>query len=59
MTATNGLLLEDPEGSKLMATRIDDVVFTIAFELAPGANAYRMFEDDRNKLREFLRPLVA
>lgn len=58
MAQTEGLLLEDPEGTKLLLTRIDDAAFTIAIELAPGSNAYRMFEEDREKLRGFLRKLV-
>jgi hypothetical protein len=58
MSATEGLLLEDPEGSKIMITRIDDIVFTVATELAPGANAFRMFEENRAKLRGFLKTLV-
>ena len=57
MSATAGLLLEDPEGSKIMVTRIDNSVFTVAYELAPGATAFRMFEEDRQKLRSFLTPL--
>lgn len=58
MTATEGLLLEDPEGSKIMITRIDDIAFTIATELAPGANSFRMFEENRAKCQRFLRTLV-
>lgn len=57
MSSTEGLLLEDPEGSKIMLTRIDDAAFTVASELAPGSNAFRMFEDNRAKLRAFLKPL--
>jgi hypothetical protein len=57
MSATEGLLLEDPEGSKIMLTRIDDAVFTVAAELAPGAVAFRMFEENRAKLRSFLKTL--
>ena len=40
-----------------MVTRIDNSVFTVAYELAPGATAFRMFEWDRQKLRAFLTPL--
>lgn len=58
MSTTAGILLTDPEGSKLLGTRIDDLVFTFAVALAPGAESFRMFEEDRAKLREFLRPLV-
>lgn len=58
MSTTVGLLLTDPEGSKILGTRIDDLVFTFALELAPGSDAFRMFEEDRAKLREFLKPLV-
>jgi hypothetical protein len=47
------LFLEDPEGSKLMATRIDNAAITLAVELA-GPGAFRMFEEDRRRLAEFL-----
>lgn len=54
MSTTTGLLLTDPAGSKMLGTRIDDLVFTFAFELAPGETEFRVFEDDRVQLRAFL-----
>lgn len=58
MAATQGLKLEDPEGSIMLLTKIDDLVFTVAYQLAPGAEVFRMFEDTREQLRDFLTPLV-
>lgn len=58
MANVQGLKLEDPEGSVMMLTRVEDLVFTVAYALAPGAEVFRLFEEDRAKLREFLRPLT-
>jgi hypothetical protein len=58
MAATKALKLEDPEGSIQLWTKIDDLVFVMAQELVPGAAAFRMFEDNRRQLRDFLTPLV-
>ena len=58
MTATDALRLEDPEGSVQVWTKIDDLVFVMHLQLAPGAKGFRMFEDSRKKLRAFLTPLV-
>mgnify|MGYP001583105058 CR=1 FL=1 len=57
MSSVQALKLEDAEGSVMIVTRIDDIVFTISVEYA-GDGPFRMFEADRSKLREFLRPLV-
>lgn len=53
----HALQLEDPEGSRLIVTRIDDSVYAIAVDLATDA-PFRLFEEDRDKLRTFLRPLA-
>lgn len=58
MSTVQALKLVDPEGSIMVLTRVEDVAFTVAYSLAPGADVFRMFEDDRRKLREFLQPLV-
>ena len=58
MSATQALKLEDPEGSVQLWTKIDDLVFVMVQELAPGAHSFRMFEDNRRQLRDFLTPLV-
>jgi hypothetical protein len=58
MAATKALKLEDPEGSIQLWTKIDDLVFVMVQELAPGAPNFRMFEDNRQQLRSFLTPLV-
>lgn len=56
MAAVTALRLEDPEGSVMVVTRIDDLVYTLSVEYA-GPQPFRLFEDDRSKLREFLRAL--
>ncbi len=43
----------------MMWTRIDDLAIVTAVELAPGSEGFRMFEDDRVKLREFLAGRLA
>lgn len=58
MSATKALKLEDPEGSIMVLTKIDDLVFTVQYGLAEGAEVFRMFEDNRRQLRDFLTPLV-
>lgn len=58
MSATKALRLEDPEGSVQLWTKIDDLVFVMVLELAPGASNFRMFEENRRQLRDFLTPLV-
>lgn len=58
MSNVTALKLEDPQGSVMLLTRIDDLVFTVAYSLAPDAEAFRLFEADREKLRAFLRPLA-
>ncbi len=58
MSATNALKLEDPEGSIMVLTKVDDLVFTVQYGLAPGAEVFRMFEDNRKQLRAFLTPLA-
>ena len=58
MSAIKALKLEDPEGSVQLWTKIDDLVFVMTLRLAPGAPNFRMFEDNRRQLRDFLTPLV-
>lgn len=59
MSATSALKLEDGNGAVMIVTRIADAAFTFAF--APGEDGdpvFRMFEDDRVKLGQFIgRPL--
>jgi hypothetical protein len=57
MAATSALRLVDLEGSVMIVTRIEDLVFIISVQYA-GDAPFRMFEEDRAKLREFLKPLV-
>lgn len=56
MSSTEALRLEDPEGSVMILTRIDNLVYTLAIEYA-GPQPFRLFEDDRARLRDFLRGL--
>lgn len=56
MSSVQALKLEDAEGSVLLVTRIDDLAYTLAIQYA-GDAPFRMFEDDRAKLRDFLRAL--
>lgn len=51
------LRLEDPEGAVLRVARIDNSVY--ALELAPviPGEPFRLFEEDRAKLRSFLTGL--
>jgi hypothetical protein len=57
MAATSALRLEDAEGSVMIVTRVEDLVFTVSVQYA-GDAPFRMFEEDRAKLREFLKPLI-
>jgi hypothetical protein len=62
VSSVQALKLEDPEGSVLLVTRIDDVVYT--FNLSPALDEsgnvlpFRMFDDNRQQLRDFLRALT-
>jgi hypothetical protein len=58
MAAVKALKLVDPDGSVMVLTKIDDLVFTVAYELAEGAGVFRLFEDTRAELRAFLTPLA-
>lgn len=51
------LQIEDPEGSILRVSRIDNTVYAI--EVAPvlPGEPFRLFEEDRAKLRSFLTGL--
>jgi len=49
--------LEDPAGSVQLWTKIDDLVFVMSWSAARRAH-FRMFEDNRRQLRDFLTPLV-
>lgn len=58
MTAEQALLLTDPEGSRMLVHRVDDIGYTIAVEQA-GPGPFRLLEDaDVQRLRSFFRPLV-
>lgn len=56
--AVEGLKLTDPNGAVLQIMRVEDLAFAISLELATD-EPFRMYEDDRAKLRAFLRPLDA
>ena len=62
MSTVQALKLEDPEGSVLLVTRIDDAAYTL--QIAPAIDEagdqlpFRMFEDSRKQLRDFLRSLA-
>lgn len=63
MSATQVLKLDDPEGSTLFVTRIEDVGYAIHLNAAyddDGAPLpFRLLDDDdRKKLRDFLRGLA-
>lgn len=55
MAVNQAIQLIDPEGTELMVVRIDDAAFTWTIT-PPGV--FRMFEDNREKLKSFLRPLI-
>lgn len=56
MSSVQALKLEDPEGSVMIITRIDDLVYTLGITYASDA-PFRLFEADRAKLRAFLQAL--
>lgn len=62
MSTTTAIKLVDGNGSVLIATRIDDLAITFAFQPAQDEDGefmpFRMFEDDRAKLHEFMRGLL-
>ena len=62
MSAHQALKLEDPEGSVMLVTRIDDAAYTLqiapALDEAGNQLPFRMFEDNRQQLRDFLRALA-
>jgi hypothetical protein len=53
--------MEDGDGSVLLVTRVENLAYTMV--LAPASDEdgnplpFRMFEDDRQQLRSFLRSL--
>lgn len=61
MSNVQALKLEDPEGSVILVTRVEDIAYTIV--LAPALDEdgnplpFRLFETDREQLRSFLRSL--
>jgi hypothetical protein len=61
VSTTEGLRLVDGDGSVLLVSKIDDLAYTLA--IAPTLDEdgnplpFRMFEEDRQKLRQFLRSL--
>lgn len=63
MSTVQALKLEDPEGSVLIVTRIEDAAYTltignIATDDDGNPLPFRLFEEDRGKLRDFLRALA-
>lgn len=48
------LRLEDPNGSVLLLTRIDNAAFTVSYQPGNDGEPYRGFEADRAKICEFL-----
>lgn len=57
MTSYQALQIEDPEGSVMVVTRVDDTAYTIGITYTAPGTPFRMFEDDRARLRAFLDPL--
>jgi hypothetical protein len=61
VSTTEALRLVDGDGSVLVVSKIDDLAYTLM--IAPAADEdgnplpFRMFEEDRQKLRQFLRSL--
>ena len=62
MSAVQALKLEDAEGGVLLVTRIDDAAYTLALQPALDEDGnplpFRMFEENRGQLRDFLRALA-
>lgn len=63
MSSVQALKLEDPEGSVLVVTRIEDAAYTlvignIATDDDGNPLPFRLFEDNRQQLRDFLRSLA-
>lgn len=56
MSAVEALKLEDPEGSVMVITRVENAVYTIGITYSSN-RPFRLFEDDRAKVRAFLRAL--
>lgn len=56
MASNQGIQLIDPEGTELNVARIDDSVFVATIN--PPGSVFRMFEENREHLRAFLRPLI-
>lgn len=56
MTSYQALQLQDPEGSVMVVTRVDDAAYTIGVTYSSD-QPFRMFEADRKTLRSFLEPL--
>lgn len=53
MSSKEAIVLEDPNGSKIMVTRFDDIAFAISVEVVDD-QPFRLFEDTRAKLHSFL-----
>ena len=63
MSSVQVLKLEDPEGSVILVSRIDDAAYTlvvgnVALDDDGNPLPFRMFEDNRRQLRDFLRALA-
>lgn len=56
MTALEALQLEDPEGSVMVISRVENSVYTVGITYSSN-QPFRLFEDDRAKVRDFLRAL--
>jgi hypothetical protein len=61
MSAVQALKLEDADGSVMLVTRVEDLAYTLVIapmlDEAGNPLPFRMFEDDRRKLKDFLRSL--
>jgi hypothetical protein len=61
VSSNEALKLEDADGSVMLVNRIEDLVYTMVIAEVVDEHGnplpFRMFEDDREKLRRFLRPL--
>lgn len=59
MSSMQVLKLEDAEGSTLLVTRIEDIGYAMAIDTAIPGQPFRLLdEDDRKRLRDFLRALA-
>lgn len=57
MSGTEALRLEDPDGSVMLVQRVEGLGLVFSIQAAEGSPGFRMFEDDREKLTQIMRPL--